>query len=99
MQNLTSNAIKALKNRPDATIEWNAVKEGDHTVLSIADNGPGLRPEYAKVLSEESVVENARDGFGLHMIRDLAKAIRCRLDVRTAPGKGTVFSLILPAVA
>jgi signal transduction histidine kinase len=99
MQNLTSNAIKVLKDRPDASIEWKAKKEGDHTVLSIADNGPGLGVEQAKTLYEESVAENARDGFGLHIIRDLAKAIRCRVDVRSEPGKGTEFSLILPAVA
>ncbi len=99
MQNLTSNAIKALKDRPDATIEWNAKKEGNNTVLSIADNGPGLSAEHTEVLYEDSVAENALDGFGLHIIRDLAKAIRCQLDVRSEPGKGTIFSLILPAAA
>jgi signal transduction histidine kinase len=99
MQNLTSNALKALKDRPDATIEWKARKEGNSMVLSIADNGPGIGSEQAKALSEESVTENARDGFGLHIIRDLAKAIRCKVDVRTEPGKGTEFLLILPAVA
>ena len=99
MQNLTSNAIKALKDRPDAVIEWQARKEGNNTVLSIADNGPGVSVGHTEILYEESVAENALDGFGLHIIRDLAKAIRCRLDVRSEPGKGTIFSLILPAVA
>jgi signal transduction histidine kinase len=97
MQNLTSNAIKALKDRPDSTIEWNVKKEGNNTVLSIADNGPGLSAEHTKALYEESVAENARDGFGLHIVRDLAKAIHCQLAVRSEPGKGTIFSLILPA--
>ena len=99
MQNLTSNAIKALKDRPDARIEWKAIKKGDNTVLSIADNGPGLPYEQTAALYEESVSDNARDGFGLHIIRDLAKAIHCRVDVRTEPGKGTEFSLILPDAA
>jgi signal transduction histidine kinase len=99
MQNLTSNALKALKDRPDAAIEWNATKEGDNTILSIADNGPGLSSKHTEVLTEESVAENARDGFGLHIIRDLAKAIRCKVDVRSEPGKGTIFCLILPTAA
>src|ERR1700712_2306278 len=34
MQNLTSNAIRALKNTNDASIEWNAKKDGDKTILS-----------------------------------------------------------------
>jgi signal transduction histidine kinase len=97
MQNLTSNAIKALKDRPDAIIEWNAKHEGNNTVLSIADNGPGLSAEHAEALYDDSVAENGRDGFGLHMVRDLAKAISCQLDVSSMPGKGTIFSLILPA--
>jgi signal transduction histidine kinase len=99
MQNLTSNAIKALKDRPDATIAWNAKKEGNNLVLSIADNGPGIALEHQEILYDESVADNARDGFGLHVVRDLAKAIHCRLDVRSEPGKGTTFSLILPPAA
>ncbi len=99
MQNLTSNAIKALKDRPDATIAWNAKKDGNNLVLSIADNGPGIPVEHQEILYDESVADNARDGFGLHVVRDLAKAIRCKLDVRSEPGKGTTFSLILPPAA
>jgi signal transduction histidine kinase len=99
MQNLTSNAIKALKDRPNATIAWNAKKEGNNLILSIADNGPGIPLEHQEILYDESVADNARDGFGLHVVRDLAKAIRCRLDVRSEPGKGTTFSLILPPAA
>src|ERR1700754_2120483 len=96
MQNLTSNAIKALKDRPDATIEWKAKKLDGNIVLSIADNGAGLASEHAKALYDDSVAENARDGFGLHIIRDLARAIRCEVELRTEPGKGTEFFLILP---
>ena len=99
MQNLTSNAIRALQEQPDAKVIWTATRQGGSVVLSITDNGPGIPAEYTKALYEESVADNARDGFGLHIIRDLARAIRCRVDVRTEPGKGTVFSLILPPAA
>jgi signal transduction histidine kinase len=99
MQNLTSNAIKAIKDRPDATIEWIAEKEGHNIVLSIVDNGPGLPLEHQETLYGATDAENARDGFGLHVVRDLAKAIRCRVDIRSEPGKGTTFSLVLPPAA
>jgi signal transduction histidine kinase len=39
MQNLTSNAIKVLKNDVNGAIEWNAKTEGNKTILSITDNG------------------------------------------------------------
>lgn len=93
MQNLTSNAIKALGNRPGGTIEWKASKEKGQTILSITDNGPGINEEQAKSLYQEGSSFNARTGFGHHLIRDLAKAIRYRISVESKPGMGTTFVL------
>ncbi|HZE84968.1 MAG TPA: tetratricopeptide repeat-containing sensor histidine kinase [Puia sp.] len=93
MQNLTSNAIKALKNTPDPRIEWAAKKDGSNTILSITDNGPGISDDQAKALYNDSVTANARTGFGLHLVRDLARAIRYTISVRSQPGMGTTFIL------
>jgi signal transduction histidine kinase len=93
MQNLTSNAIRALKNTPGATIEWNAKKEGNKTILSITDNGPGIGAEQARALFDDSIVNNEKNGFGLHLIRDLAKAIQYKIAVQSEQGRGTTFTL------
>jgi signal transduction histidine kinase len=93
MQNLTSNAIKALRNKPGAYIEWKATQERGQTVLSVTDNGPGIAADEAKALYNEGDVVNTKTGFGFHLIRDLAKAIRLRISIVSAPGKGTTFTL------
>jgi len=93
MQNLSSNAIRALKNTPNATIEWKAKAEGNKIVLSISDNGPGITPARVKTLFDETVVSNEKTGFGLHLIRDLAKAIKYKIAVQSEEGKGTTFTL------
>jgi signal transduction histidine kinase len=93
MQNLTANALKALKNTSHGRIEWKALKEGNSTLLSITDNGPGITDEQVKALYEESSSSNAKSGFGLHLIRDLAKAIRYQITIRSQPGMGTTFTL------
>jgi len=93
MQNLTSNAIRALRNTKDPVVEWKARKEGDRIFLSITDNGPGIEPARAKSLFDESVVNNEKTGFGLHLIRDLAKAIQYKIAVQSEEGKGTTFIL------
>ncbi len=93
MQNLTSNAIKALMNAPDGTIIWKARKVGLKTVLSITDNGPGLHADQIKVLYHEESGVNAKTGFGFHLIRDLAKAIQYRIYIESKPGMGTTFVL------
>ena len=93
MQNLTSNAIRALKNTPGAKIEWKAKVEGAATMLSITDNGPGIAAAQARTLFEENTTSNEKHGFGLHLIRDLAKAIQYKIEVQSEMGRGTTFIL------
>jgi signal transduction histidine kinase len=94
MHNLTANAVKALKNTPAAAIEWVSKQEGDKTILTITDNGPGLQDEQLKALYDDAVVANTKTGLGLHLIRDLAKAIQCKISVQSKPGIGTTFTLL-----
>ena len=93
MQNLTSNAIRALKHTPNAMVEWKAKKEGGTTMLSITDNGPGIGAAQAKALFDDSVAGNGKNGLGLHLVRDLAKAIQYKIDVQSEAGRGTTFTL------
>lgn len=95
MQNLTSNAIKALKDRSGAIIEWNAVKQGENTLLSITDNGPGISEDNVKTLLGEgdNITINAKTGFGLHLVKDLAKAMNYRISIHAQPESGTTFTL------
>lgn len=93
MQNLTSNAIRALKNTPNASIVWRAKKEEDNIILSITDNGPGIGAAQAKSLFDETIVNNEKHGLGLHLVRDLAKAIKFKIAVQSEPGLGTTFIL------
>ena len=93
MQNLTSNAFKALRNNPAGVVEWKAVQKGEQTILSVTDNGPGLNKEQAKALYTETNSVNAGSGFGFHLVRDLAKAIQFTIAIDSQPGKGTTFLL------
>lgn len=95
MYNLTSNAIKAVSQKTSARIEWKAFDEGGKTILSITDNGDGMNDEYISLLNTSAVTANAKTGFGLHLIRDLAKAIHCTVKVQANTGEGTTFYLFL----
>jgi len=46
-------------------------------------------------LYEESVGAGARQGLGLHIIRDLAKAIDCKIRINPTNGEGAEFVLEL----
>ena len=45
MQNLTSNAIKAVGNDPAGRIIWTTERAGVNTIISVSDNGPGMSTE------------------------------------------------------
>src|SRR5690606_36615073 len=75
--NLTSNAIKVLKDIPQPAIIWKASQENNQIILSITDNGSGSDNEKFKALYDEKQTVGIKTGLGLHIIRDLAKAIQC----------------------
>ncbi len=113
MQNLTSNAINALKHTPNriggpriggdaagsperfrpAHIHWQARSENGQVVLTITDNGPGMSESQLTALYNDDAAISGKSGLGLHLIRDLARAIACQISVRSTPGAGTEFQL------
>jgi signal transduction histidine kinase len=111
MQNLTANAVthstqpqssppqssspQSSSPHSGAKVIWRAWQESATVYCSILDNGPGVTEEQLRALFDETVGAGARQGLGLHIIRDLAKAIDCRITMRPGPGQGTEFVLQL----
>jgi len=95
IRNLTGNAIKALEKTKDAQIIWKAWEKNGKKHLSISDNGPGGTQEQFRALYDDREVVGIKTGLGLHLIRDLAKAIDCKIDIQTQPDQGTIFILTL----
>jgi signal transduction histidine kinase len=100
IRNLTSNAINVTVF-PIAvdgyfpTIVWKAWQENSISYFSISDNGPGVNQDQLKTLFEESNIQSTKSGLGLHLIRDMAKAINCDISVNSKIGVGTTFVLKL----
>jgi len=93
IRNLTGNAIKALDKTTNGKIIWKAWQENEVQYLSITDNGPGGTKEQFKALYDDSEVIGIKSGLGLHLIRDLATAINCKIEVDSKPDSGTTFTI------
>ncbi|WP_337968212.1 HAMP domain-containing sensor histidine kinase [uncultured Flavobacterium sp.] len=93
IRNLTGNAIKALDKTQNGKIIWKAWQENNQTYLSITDNGPGGTQEQFKALYDDSEVIGIKSGLGLHLIRDLATAINCKIEVKSLQDSGTTFTI------
>ncbi len=95
MQNLTANATKALLQTPNAQIIWKGWQEQNKIYLSVTDNGPGANEEQLMALYDERISSGAKHGLGLHIIRDLAKAIGCSISLQPHTSKGASFILAI----
>lgn len=94
MQNLTNNSVRALAGTQNAQITWKSSRNGDKIVLSISDNGPGASAGQLSALFSEETGLGIKNGLGLHVVRDLTKAIDCTVSVKANPDSGMEFRLV-----
>jgi signal transduction histidine kinase len=102
--NLLSNACKFTKGG-DVTLRARRVANGrDWVELSVADTGIGMTPEQQAKLFEEFSQADATTaqrfggtGLGLAITRKLARMMGGDVTVTSEPGKGSVFTVRLPA--
>lgn len=102
-RNLLENAAKFNPN-PNKEIEVRASLEGRRVRVSVIDNGPGIPEEehhklFRKFFQVEDGFTGQVDGMGLGLayVKNVAEAHGGEVGVRSAPGKGSEFFVILPA--
>jgi two-component system phosphate regulon sensor histidine kinase PhoR len=102
-QNLVDNAIKYA--RPATTVRIAAEPlGGDRVSVSVSDEGDGIPAAHLPRLTERFYrVDTARSrqlggtGLGLAIVKHVVNRHRGRLDIRSTPGKGSIFTVTLPA--
>ncbi|MEO7996238.1 MAG: CHASE3 domain-containing protein [Gemmatimonadaceae bacterium] len=106
LSNLIGNAIK-YTNRADAIITVSAVQQGDIVKFAVADNGPGISPQYHDRIFVVFQRLAARDkiegtGIGLAIVKKIVEGRGGRVWVESptdiAAGTGTTFHFTWPRV-
>jgi len=102
--NLLANAVKFTPAGGKVGIE--AVKEGEHTRVTVWDTGIGIKEEDKEKLFEEfQQLDSGRDkryqgtGLGLALSKRLVEMHGGRIWVESEEGKGSRFSFTLPIKA
>lgn len=80
---------------PRVVVAWR--RDGDHVVLEVEDNGPGV-PEGADVFAAFVSHRAGGLGVGLALSRSIVDHHRGTLTHRPRPGGGAVFTMRLPHV-
>ncbi len=95
--NLLQNAREAMRGRGNL---WVTTAHGeDHSILvTIEDDGPGIRPEHLdRVFEPYFTTREQGTGLGLAIVKHNTELYGGRIRVESALGKGTRFLLQFPA--
>ena len=103
LENLVENAVKYTP--AGRAVEVGAPRDRRRGACSrSADDGPGIAAEHLPRIFERFYrVDKARSrelggtGLGLAIVRHLAEGMGATVTVTSEPGKGTVFTVAVPA--
>jgi signal transduction histidine kinase len=95
--NLARNAAEAMPGGGTFTIA--AWRDGERVCLSFTDTGRGIPEGVRDRLFQPFVSEGKEDGtgLGLAIVKQVIEAHGGEVRFESAPGKGTTFTLLLPA--
>jgi light-regulated signal transduction histidine kinase (bacteriophytochrome) len=98
--NFISNAIK-YNNNPNPTLNIGYTEEADQHVFYVADNGPGIDPEYHEKVFVIFQTLQARDkvestGVGLAIVKKIIEDAGGKVWLESEVGQGSTFYFSLP---
>jgi signal transduction histidine kinase len=99
--NLLTNAMKYSGDAREIDLRL-AARNGD-AVIEVVDHGLGLEPDERKHIFEKFYRAPSHEsrliagtGLGLTLVAHIAKAHGGRVEVESAPGSGSTFSILIP---
>ncbi|GLV24860.1 ATP-binding protein [Sphingobium sp. Cam5-1] len=102
LHNLIGNSVKYGKAGTPIRVSLTE-GPGGMTRLTVADEGEGIGPDHLPRLTERFYrVDSGRSravggtGLGLAIVKHIVERHRGRLDIASAPGKGTTITVLLP---
>ena len=99
LRQLLTNAVK-YSGAGDISIRSD--QRNGQTILEIADAGRGIDPRDLPRIFEKGFTstthhhDHAATGMGLYLARKASHSLKIEIDAKSAPGKGSTFTLIFP---
>jgi PAS domain S-box-containing protein len=101
LTNMISNAIRF--SPEGGTVVLGAEREGDHAIVRVTDQGPGLPPDKQEVIFDRFHQVDSSDrrghagmGLGLAICRSIVHQHGGRIWVEAVPGRGSTFLFTIP---
>jgi signal transduction histidine kinase len=105
--NLLTNAYEAMDGRGRVVVSAEMVQlphpdaaRRAAVLVEVADDGPGMAPEVADKIFDPFFTTKAKgSGLGLAIVRKIVDAHDGKIDMRSAPQRGTAIRVTLPVQA
>lgn len=101
--NLCDNAIKY--NRQGGSVKISTVSEGGFSSVTVSDTGIGIAPEYQNRIFERFFrVDKSHSkssggtGLGLSIVKHAVQYHHGKIELTSAPGKGTSITVSFPSI-
>ncbi len=95
--NLLVNACEAMENGGTLTISGNHDPDANTVTVSVTDTGVGIEPEnLARIFDPFFSTKEKGTGLGLSVVNGIVTRHNGKVDIDSAPGKGTTISITLP---
>ncbi|WP_034628473.1 sensor histidine kinase [Desulfocurvibacter africanus] len=94
--NILNNALAAVSDK--GRIQISSKDSGQNVLVSIEDNGCGMPKETLEHIFEPffTTKKGRGTGLGLSITYGIVKRLGGDIDVRSTPGQGTTFTVLLP---
>lgn len=96
--NLISNAIESFEDGHKGRLTISTKDFGNEVLLDFEDNGKGISQEDLSRIFEPFFSKKQSLGLGLWITESIVKNHGGRIEVRSASGEGTTFSVFFPRV-
>ncbi|HQB23818.1 MAG TPA: ATP-binding protein, partial [Bacteroidales bacterium] len=97
MVNLLSNAVQSVEKQQIGVISIYLADEGDTYLIRVADNGPGVPPEFQhKLFHPNFTTKSGGTGLGLAICRGIVEQYRGEIFYTSSEWGGACFNVRIP---
>jgi len=100
LEHLVQNAQEATPR--DGAVEVLLEAQGPHAYIHIRDDGVGMTEDFIRTRlfrPFDTTKGNAGMGIGVYEAREFIHGLGGRMEVHSAPGQGSTFTILLPAAS